>query len=67
MRLTLNAKLIGLGLGLIAGLFFVFLGWRSFLILLGFILLGLAIGSWVDSRENVKRRLKKLADRVLRS
>jgi uncharacterized membrane protein len=67
MRLTLNAKLIGLGLGLIAGLLFVFLGWKSFLILLGFILLGFAIGSWVDSRENVKRRLKKLTDRVLRS
>jgi len=67
MRLTLNAKLIGLGLGLIAGLLFVFLGWKSFLILLGFILLGLAIGSWVDSSENVKRRLKKLTDRVLRS
>ena len=67
MRLTLNAKLIGLGLGLIAGLLFVFLGWKSFLILVGFILLGFSIGSWVDSRENVKRRLKKFADRVLRS
>lgn len=67
MRLTLNGKLVGLVLGLIAGLLFVFLGWKAFLILLGFILLGFAIGGWIDSRENVKRRLKSLTDRVLRS
>ena len=29
MRITLNAKLIGLGIGLLAGLLFVFLGWVS--------------------------------------
>lgn len=67
MRLPLNGKLIGLGLGLIAGLFFVFLGWKAFLILLGFILLGFLVGAWFDSRGNVKRRLKNLTDRVLRS
>jgi uncharacterized membrane protein len=67
MRFTLNAKVIGLVLGLVAGLLFVFLGWKSFLILSGFILLGFSVGSWVDSREDVKRRLKKLTDRVLRS
>ncbi|MCK5827243.1 hypothetical protein KAH43_01860 [Candidatus Bipolaricaulota bacterium] len=67
MRLTLNGKLIGLALGLVAGLLFVFLGWKAFLILLGFILLGFSIGSLVDSRANMKRRLKKLTDRVLRS
>ena len=64
---TLNGKFIGLALGLVAGLFFVFLGWKAFLILLGFILLGLLVGAWFDSRGNVKRRLKKLTDRVLRS
>ena len=67
MRFTLNGKLIGLGLGLIAGLLFVFLGWKAFLILLGFILLGLLVGAWIDSSDYVKRRLKKLIDRVLRS
>jgi len=74
MRLILNGKLIGLALGLVAGLLFVFLGWKAFLmgwkaflILLGFILLGFSIGSLVDSRANMKRRLKKLTDRVLRS
>lgn len=65
--LPLNGKLIGLVLGLIAGLFFVFLGWKAFLILLGFILLGFFVGAWFDSRGNVKRRLKNLTDRVLRS
>ena len=67
MRLILNGKLIGLALGLVAGLLFVFLGWKAFLILIGFILLGFSIGSLVDSRANMKRRLKKLTDRVLRS
>jgi len=67
MRLTLNGKLVGLVLGLVAGLLFVFLGWKAFLILLGFILLGFAMGAWIDSQESVKRRLKKLTDRVLRS
>jgi len=67
MRFTLNGKLIGLTAGLIAGLLFVFIGWQAFLILAGFILLGLIVGAWVDSSETVKRRLKKLVDRLLRS
>jgi len=65
--LPLSGRLIGLVLGLIAGLLFVFLGWKAFLILLGFIVLGFLVGGWIDSRESVKRRLKDLTDRVLRS
>jgi len=67
MRLTLNGKLLGLAAGLIAGLLFVFIGWKAFLILLGFILFGLLAGTWIDSREDVKRQLKQLIDRLLRS
>lgn len=67
MRLNLNGKLIGLAAGLVAGLLFVFIGWQAFLILLGFILLGFFVGSWIDSREYVKRRLKQFVDRLLRS
>lgn len=67
MRLALNGKLIGFVAGLIAGLLFVFIGWRAFLILLGFMLLGFLVGLWVDSRAHVKRWLKQLADRLLRS
>ena len=67
MRLTLNGKLIGLAAGLIAGLLFVFIGWQAFLILLGFILFGFLVGAWIDSRKHVKRRLKQLIDRLLRS
>ena len=67
MRLTPNGKLIGLASGLIAGLLFVFIGWQAFLILLGFILFGFLAGAWIDSREDVKRRLKTLIDRLLRS
>jgi len=67
MRLTLNGKLIGLASGLVAGLLFVFIGWQAFLILFGFILFGFLAGAWIDSREDVKRRLKQLIDRLLRS
>ena len=67
MRFTLNGKLVGLAAGLIAGLLFVFIGWQAFLILVGFILLGLLVGAWIDSHEQVTRRLKSLIDRVLRS
>ena len=67
MRVTFSGKLVGLLAGLIAGLLFVFLGWQAFLILLGFILLGLLVGMWVDSSENVKQRLKDSFDRLLHS
>lgn len=67
MRVSLNGKVLGLISGLVAGLLFVFLGWRAFLILLGFVLFGLLIGAWVDSRENVKRKLKQQIDRLLHS
>jgi uncharacterized membrane protein len=67
MRLSLNGKLVGLLIGLVAGLLFVLIGWQAFLILLGFILLGLFGGAWVDSREHVKRWLKRLVERLLRT
>jgi uncharacterized membrane protein len=67
MRANLNGKLVGLVSGLVAGLLFVFLGWRAFLILLGFVVAGLIAGAWVDSRENVKRRLKQQIDHLLHS
>ncbi len=67
MRLPLNGKVIGFAIGLVAGLLFVFLGWKAFLILLGFVLLGVLLGGWVDSREHIKRRLKNLVDRAMRS
>ena len=67
MRFTLNGKLIGLAAGLIAGLMFVLIGWRAFLILVGFILLGLLVGAWVDSSVTIKHRLKRLIDRLLRT
>ena len=67
MRFTLNGKIVGLVLGLVSGLLFVFLGWKAFLILLAFILAGFVLGCWVDARGSVRRRLKSLTDRVLRS
>lgn len=65
MRIPLSGKLIGLFAGLVAGLLFVILGWRAFLILLGFVLIGLVLGAWVDSHERIMRRLKQWIARML--
>ncbi len=65
MRLPLTGKLIGLVSGLVGGLLFVILGWKAFLILLGFVLLGLLLGAWADAHERITRRLKQLLARLL--
>ena len=63
MRVTLNAKLLGLAAGTLAGLLFVVLGWRGFLILLAFALFGLLVGLWLDSQPGVTRRLREVFTR----
>jgi hypothetical protein len=67
MRLTLNARLIGLAAGALAGLLFVLLGWRGFLILLAFTLFGLLVGVWLDAQPEVARRLREVFARLFPS
>ena len=64
MNMTPNAKIIGVAIGLLVGLLFVLVGWRIVLILLGFAAAGFVVGMWLDSREDVKRRLKRLFQRL---
>jgi Flp pilus assembly protein TadB len=64
MNMTLNAKVIGVAFGLLVGLLFVLVGWRIVLILLGFAVAGFLVGMWLDSREDVKRRLQRLFQRL---
>ena len=64
MQMILNAKIIGVVIGLVVGLLFVLVGWRIVLILLGFTVVGFLIGMWLDSREDVKRRLRRLIQRL---
>ncbi len=64
MSMTLNAKTIGVVIGLLVGLLFVLVGWKIVLVLLGFAVVGFLIGMWLDSREDVKRRLRKLFERL---
>jgi len=66
MRITWNAKIIGMAIGLLAGVLLVLVGWRVFLILLGFVLAGYLVGTWLDSREDVARRFRQLFDRLFR-
>lgn len=64
MRLTLNAGIIGIGTGAVAGLLFVLLGWRGFLILLAFTLFGLLIGLWLDTQPGITHRLREVFSRL---
>ena len=64
MPMMFNAKIIGVVIGLVVGLLFVLVGWRIVLILLGFTVAGFVIGMWLDSREDVKRRLRTLIQRL---
>lgn len=64
MSMTLNGKVVGVAIGLLVGLLFVLVGWRVVLILLGFTVAGFLIGMWLDSREDVKRRLRSLIQRL---
>jgi len=64
MRLTLNARVVGLAIGAICGLLFVLLGWQSFLIFLGFALAGLLIGLWLDATPAALRRFREAISRL---
>jgi len=64
MRLTLNARTVGLAVGAVAGLLFVLLGWKSFLISLGFALAGLLIGLWLDVSPAALRKLREAIARL---
>jgi len=64
MSMTLNGKVVGVAIGLLVGLLFVLVGWRVVLILLGFTVGGFLIGMWLDSREDVKSRLRSLIRRL---
>ena len=64
MNWTPNAKIVGVAIGLVVGLLFVLVGWKVVLILLGFSVAGFVIGMWLDSREDIKRRLRRLIQRL---
>ena len=64
MRLTLNAKVVGMGVGSLLGLLFVLLGWRSFLIFLGFAFFGFLVGFWLDMTPTALRRLREALVRL---
>ena len=64
MGMEVNAKIVGVAIGLLVGLLFVLVGWQIVLILLGFAVAGFLIGVWLDSREDVKRRLRRLIQRL---
>ena len=67
MPLTLNGKIIGALIGLLAGLLLVLVGWRILLILAGFVLAGFLVGLWLDSRQDIKAIVNRSFNRLFRS
>ena len=62
-----NIKLLGLFGGLLAGLLLVLVGWKILLILVAFAFAGYLVGVYLESREDVIRRLQELFQRLFRS
>ena len=67
IRITPTARLIGLLGGFLASLVFVVAGWLAFLILLAFTAAGYLVGAFVESPENVGRRVRGAIDRLFRA
>jgi uncharacterized membrane protein len=67
MRMMWNGKILGLLGGLLAGLLLVLIGWKILLILLGFALVGYLVGAYLESREDIARRLQEFLHRLFRS
>lgn len=67
MPVTLNGKIIGALIGLLAGLLLVLVGWRVLLILSGFVLAGFLVGLWLDSRQDIKAIVNRSFNRLFRS
>jgi len=63
----LSARVFGLVAGLLAGLLLVLVGWKILLILLAFAAAGYLVGAYLESREDILRRLRDLSDRLFRS
>jgi hypothetical protein len=64
MPLTLTGRFLGLAFGALAGLLFVLLGWRSFLILLAFTAFGFLVGLWIDAQPGLARRIRESFTRL---
>jgi len=64
MNWTPSAKVVGVAVGLVIGLLFVLVGWRIVLILFGFAVGGFLVGLWLDSRDDIKRRLRSVTRRL---
>ena len=67
MPLTLNARIIGALIGLLAGLLLVLFGWRILLILTGFALVGFLVGLWLDSHQEIRALVERSFNRLFRS
>ncbi len=65
--MTVTPRLLGLLAGLAAGLLLVLVGWRILLILVGFTLFGYLVGAYLESRQDVIRRLRTFYQRLFHS
>ena len=64
--MQMNPRLIGVIAGLVAGLLLVLAGWRVVLILIAFAVGGYFVGMYLESRNGLYARLRRLYSRLFR-
>lgn len=62
--MKISGKFIGLLIGLAAGALLILAGWRVFLILLAFGTVGYLVGAYLESREDLVKRVREFFDRL---
>ncbi len=62
--MKISGKLIGLLIGLAAGALLILAGWRVFLILLAFGIVGYLVGAYLESREDLVKRVREFFERL---
>jgi len=62
--MPISGKWIGLLVGLVAGVILLLAGWKVFLVLLAFALVGYFVGAYLESREELVKRVHEFFDRL---
>ncbi len=62
--MKISGKLVGLLIGLAAGALLILAGWRVFLVLFAFGFVGYIVGAYLESREDLVKRVREFFDRL---
>lgn len=60
----MSVKWIGLLVGLVAGVLLILAGWKVFLILLAFTVVGYLAGAYIESHAGLAKRVREFFDHL---